>query len=179
MQILWQSQAHAPHLLAILMAMAMLQYSTIALTYELCSALQFKPLDSANSWVFALYCLATASNKLLIANKCISLAGHFDGHGNAPVQYQAHWPMCRAQRFNLSYWTPQLVKYWPVLPRRLPGSHKSKQKNTIKWQNKHWELHTIAQAKKDKWIVFCTSQGQTLPPKLAAMPVPPRKLITR
>ena len=28
MQIVWQSQAHAPHLLAISMAMAMRQYST-------------------------------------------------------------------------------------------------------------------------------------------------------
>ena len=49
--------------------------------------------------------------KLLIANKCISLAGDFDDHGNAPVQYQSHWPMHCAQSFNLSHWTPQLVEY--------------------------------------------------------------------
>ena len=46
--------------------------------------------------------LATARvpYKLLIANKCISLACNVDGHGNAPVQYQAHGHMCHAQRFN-------------------------------------------------------------------------------
>jgi hypothetical protein len=49
--------------------------------------------------------------KLLIENKCISLAGNFDGHGNAPVRYQAHRHMRSAQRFNLSHWTPQLVEY--------------------------------------------------------------------
>ncbi len=74
--------------------------------------------------------------KLLIANKCISLAGNFDGHGDAPVQYQAHQHMRRAQRFNLSHWTPQSVKYsLRIAPAtaRVPYK-KTKRMHLTRWQ---------------------------------------------
>ena len=49
---------------------------------------------------------------MTITSTCTSFAGDFDGHGGAPVRYQSHWPMRRSQRFNLSHWTPQSVKYF-------------------------------------------------------------------
>jgi hypothetical protein len=46
------------------------------------------------------------SKKAAAANKCTSAAGHFDGHGGAPVQYEAHRPMQHDQGFTGSHWTP-------------------------------------------------------------------------
>ena len=75
--------------------------------------------------------------KLLIANKCISLAGNFDGQGNAPVQYQAHQTMNRAQGFSLSHCTTQLVEY---LIRIAPATARvpyKQARNTIKTNASH------------------------------------------
>jgi hypothetical protein len=47
----------------------------------------------------------------VVANKCISVAGHFDGHGGAPVQYEAHFPMQHDQGFIGSHWTPPSGDY--------------------------------------------------------------------
>ena len=56
-----------------------------------------------------LWCLlGSHTNK---QNKCISLAGNFDGHDNARVHYKAHQHMHRAHCFNLSHWTLKLVEY--------------------------------------------------------------------
>jgi len=33
------------------------------------------------------------------ANECTSAMGHFDGHGDAPVRYEAHLPMQHYQGF--------------------------------------------------------------------------------
>jgi hypothetical protein len=37
--------------------------------------------------------------------KCMMFAGHFNGHGNAPVQYQAHCPMKWDQGYSGSHWS--------------------------------------------------------------------------
>ena len=41
----------------------------------------------------------------------ISFAGHFDRHGGAPVQYEAHRPMKHAPSYSGSHWMPQLGDY--------------------------------------------------------------------
>ena len=38
------------------------------------------------------------------ADKCTSIAGHFDGHGSAPVRYEVHRPMQHDQGFTGSHW---------------------------------------------------------------------------
>ena len=50
---------------------------------------------------------------MTITSTCTSFAGDFNGrgHGHAPVLYQAQQPMRCSQHFNLSHWTPQLVRY--------------------------------------------------------------------
>jgi hypothetical protein len=45
------------------------------------------------------------------ANKCTSAVGHFDGHGGALVQYEAHRPMQHDQGFTGSHWTPPSGDY--------------------------------------------------------------------
>ena len=88
-----------------------------ALTYASWSELQFN--SERHNWsnicsVSARRPPGSHTNKQKTQqNKCTSLAGHFDGHGDVPVWYQAHWPMHCAWRFNFnqSHWTPQMVKY--------------------------------------------------------------------
>jgi hypothetical protein len=46
-----------------------------------------------------------------VANKCTSIAGHFDGHGGAPVQYGAHLLMQHDQGFTGSHCTPPSGNY--------------------------------------------------------------------
>ena len=46
-----------------------------------------------------------------MANKCTSIAGHFDGHGGAPMRYGAHRPMQHDQGFTGSHWTPPSGDY--------------------------------------------------------------------
>jgi len=48
---------------------------------------------------------------LAAANKCTSIAEHFDGHGGVPMRYEAHHPMKHDQGFTGSHWTPSLVNY--------------------------------------------------------------------
>ena len=47
----------------------------------------------------------------MVANKCTSVAGHFDGHGGVPMRYEALRPMKHDQGFTGSHWTPPLVDY--------------------------------------------------------------------
>ncbi len=44
-------------------------------------------------------------------NECTSAAGHFDGHGGAPVRCEVHWLMQHDQGFNGNHWTPQSSNY--------------------------------------------------------------------
>ena len=44
-------------------------------------------------------------------NKCTSVTGHFDDHGSAPVQYEAHHPMQHDQGFPGSHRTPPSGNY--------------------------------------------------------------------
>ena len=46
-----------------------------------------------------------------MANKCTSVAGHFDGHGGAPVPYGAYRTMQHDQGFTGSHWMPPLGDY--------------------------------------------------------------------
>jgi hypothetical protein len=48
---------------------------------------------------------------VVVANKCISSAGHFDGHGGALEQYIQHFPMWHVQGYSGSHWTPALGNY--------------------------------------------------------------------
>ena len=45
------------------------------------------------------------------ANECTSAVCHFDGHGGAPVQYEAHRLMQHDQGFTGSHWTPPSGDY--------------------------------------------------------------------
>jgi hypothetical protein len=54
---------------------------------------------------------AMATTNITTIKKCISFAGHFDGHGNAPVQYHADCPMEEVHGFPRSHWMPPLGKY--------------------------------------------------------------------
>jgi hypothetical protein len=45
------------------------------------------------------------TNEATMMNKCTSSAGPFDGHGSAPVRYEAHHPMQHVQGYSRSHWT--------------------------------------------------------------------------
>jgi len=45
------------------------------------------------------------------ANECTSAIGPFDGHGGAPVQYEAHHLMQHDQCSTASHWTPPLGNF--------------------------------------------------------------------
>jgi hypothetical protein len=45
-------------------------------------------------------------------NKYTCKAGHFDGHGNAPVCNRVHCPMEEVQSFTRSHWTLPSGKYY-------------------------------------------------------------------
>jgi hypothetical protein len=53
-----------------------------------------------------------ATGKQTTINKYTYKAGHFNGHGNAPVHNRAHCPMEEVQSFTRSHWTPPLGKYY-------------------------------------------------------------------
>jgi hypothetical protein len=53
-----------------------------------------------------------ATGKQTTINKYTYKAGHFDGHGNAPVRNRAHRLMEEVQGFTRSHWTPPLGKYY-------------------------------------------------------------------
>jgi hypothetical protein len=55
---------------------------------------------------------ARATGKQTTINKYTYKAGHFDGHGNAPVRNRAHRPMEEVQGFTRSHWTPPSGKYY-------------------------------------------------------------------
>jgi hypothetical protein len=46
-----------------------------------------------------------------MTKKWTDFAGHFNGHGNAPVQYHMHCPMEEVQGFGRSHWMPPSGKY--------------------------------------------------------------------
>jgi hypothetical protein len=46
------------------------------------------------------------TNKATMMNKCTSSAGCFDGHGGAPVQYEAHHLIQHVQGYSGSHWMP-------------------------------------------------------------------------
>jgi hypothetical protein len=54
---------------------------------------------------------ARVTGKQNIMKKYTYFVGCFDGHGNAPVRYQAHCSMEEAQGFTRSNWMQPLGKY--------------------------------------------------------------------
>jgi hypothetical protein len=62
-----------------------------------------------------LLCIAPAAAKATVnkttLKKCTNFAGHFDGHGGAPVQYRMHHPMEEVQGFSRSHWMPLSGKH--------------------------------------------------------------------
>jgi len=61
------------------------------------------------------------------ANKCTSVAGHFDGHGGTPVPYGAHRPMQHDQGFTGSHWTLPLGNYSLCIAPVMAGRQQTKQ----------------------------------------------------
>jgi hypothetical protein len=55
---------------------------------------------------------ARATGKQTTINKYTYKAGHFDGHGNAPVRNRAHHPMEEVHGFTRSHWTPSWGEYY-------------------------------------------------------------------
>jgi hypothetical protein len=55
--------------------------------------------------------MITANKKAVVANKCTSSAGRFDGHSGAPVQYRRHCPMRHVQSYSGSHRTPASGDY--------------------------------------------------------------------
>jgi hypothetical protein len=49
--------------------------------------------------------------KLTMTNKCISVIGHFDGHGGALGRYRQHRLMQHVQGYLRSHWTPPSGNY--------------------------------------------------------------------
>jgi hypothetical protein len=45
-------------------------------------------------------------------NKYTCKAGHFDGHGDAPVRNRVHCPMEEVQSFTRSHWMPPSGEYY-------------------------------------------------------------------
>jgi hypothetical protein len=72
------------------------------------------------------------TNKVMMTNKCISSAGHFDGHGGAPEQYRWHCPMRHVQgRATLEATGPwHQATTRSVLLQRPPGHQANKQQST-------------------------------------------------
>jgi len=66
-------------------------------------------------------------NKLTMANKCTSFAGHFDGIGNPPLQYQAHRPMEDVLGYIRGHWTPPPGDYSHPAAARVIGFGKHNQ----------------------------------------------------
>jgi hypothetical protein len=56
--------------------------------------------------------VARAMGKQTTINKYTCKAGHFNGHGNAPVRNCVHHPMEEVQSFTRSHWTPPSGKYY-------------------------------------------------------------------
>ncbi len=52
-------------------------------------------------------------NKLTMVKQCTTFAGHFDGHGDAPVQWGAHRPMEQVHGYTRCHWKLPLGKYLP------------------------------------------------------------------
>jgi hypothetical protein len=55
---------------------------------------------------------ARATDKQTTINKYTYKAGHFDGHGDAPVHNHTHRLMEEIQGFTSSHWTPPSGKYY-------------------------------------------------------------------
>jgi hypothetical protein len=68
--------------------------------------------------------------KTMMVSTCSSNIGHFDGHGNPPVQYKAHCPMQHVQGYSGCHWTPPLATTRSVLPQQPPEQQANKQQST-------------------------------------------------
>jgi hypothetical protein len=53
-----------------------------------------------------------ATGKQTTINTYTYFAGHFDGHGNAPVRNLAHCPMEEVQGFTRSQWMPPVTPFF-------------------------------------------------------------------
>ncbi len=70
--------------------------------------------------------------KLMIASKCSSIVGYFNGHGSVPEQYSWHRPMRHLQGYPGSHWTLPLGNY---LLHITPAAAKATTTNT---RTKNW-----------------------------------------
>jgi hypothetical protein len=61
---------------------------------------------------------ARTTGKQTTINKYSYKAGHFNGHGGAPVQYRAYHPMEEVQGFTRSHWTPPSGNYYSQLHKK-------------------------------------------------------------
>jgi hypothetical protein len=65
-----------------------------------------------NYWLCIAPVAARATGKQTTINKYTYTAGHFDGHGDAPVRNRAHCPMEEVQGFTRSHWMPPWGEYY-------------------------------------------------------------------
>jgi hypothetical protein len=79
-----------------------------------CPGLYQKLLNTAIGQLLATYCPSSrqGNSKKTTTKTYTYFAGHFDGHGDAPVRYSAHCPMEEVQGFTRSNWMPPLGKYY-------------------------------------------------------------------
>jgi hypothetical protein len=78
-----------------------------------CPGLPQKPLDATIGQLLALYCPSgrQGSSKQIADKKWTKFAGHFDGHGGAPVRYRMHCLIEEVQGFSRSHWMLPSGKY--------------------------------------------------------------------
>jgi hypothetical protein len=68
------------------------------------------------------------TNKAPMTNQFTSSAGHIDGHGGAPVQYEVHPQMQHVQGYSRSHWTRASGNY---LLRIAPAAARATGKQTV------------------------------------------------
>jgi hypothetical protein len=75
--------------------------------------------------------------KLSMTNKCTLSAGRFYGHGDPPVQYEAHRPMQHVQGYTRSHWMPlsgnYLLRIAPVAARATANKTTTKNMHPLCW----------------------------------------------
>jgi hypothetical protein len=83
--------------------------------------------------------------KSTMASTCSSVIGHFNGHGNSLVQYEAHCPMQHVQGYSGSPWTPALGDYsLSIAPAAARATGKQTTINKYTYKAGHLDCHDNA-----------------------------------
>jgi hypothetical protein len=80
--------------------------------------------------------------KWIMASTCSFVVGRFDGHGNTPVQYEAHHLMQHVQGYSRSHWTPASGDYLPrIAPAAARATGKQITINEYNYKAGHFDGH--------------------------------------